>query len=273
MTAEKLTKKEINSMWMRSLVLQASHNYERFQSLGYLYAMVPALRKAYKDRPKEELSQAMHRHLEFFNTNPQLVQPILGVTSAMELEEGNAAGEAVSGLKVAMMGPLAGVGDSIIFMTVLLICLLLAVTFGIEGNPIGLLLCFVIWNSVSQSIKFAGTRFGYREGTKLIDRIRNGNFVKRFSFVASIVGLTMVGGLICQLVNIKLGLDVVDEGEVVFSLQGIFDSIVPYMLPLLVTLLCYWLMKKKKVKPIRILLGIVIAAILGTLAGIFAIPS
>ena len=259
-------------MWLRSLFLQASHNYERFQSIGYLYAMIPTLKKAYKDKPKEELSQAMHRHLEFFNTCPQMVQPVLGVTSAMELEEGNTAAEAVSGLKVAMMGPLAGVGDSIIYMTILLICLLLAVTFGIEGNPIGLLLCFVLWNGVSQSFKFAGARLGYREGTKLIDRIRGGDFIKRFSFMASVVGLTMVGGLICQLVNISLGLDVMDEGETVFSFQGILDSILPFMLPLLVTLLCFWLMKKKKVKPIWILLGIVVISILGTLAGIFAIP-
>ena len=259
-------------MWLRSLFLQASHNYERFQSVGYLYAMVPALKKAYKDKPKEELSKAMHRHLEFFNTCPQVVQPILGVTSAMELEEGNDAGEAVSGLKVAMMGPLAGVGDSIVYMTILLICLLLAVTFGIEGNPIGLVLCFVIWNGVSQTLKYMGARLGYREGTKLISRIHGGDFVKRFSFIASVVGLTMVGGLIVRLVNILLGLDVVEDGEVVFSLQGIFDSILPNMLPLFVTLLCFWLMKKKKVKPILILLGIVVVSILGTLAGIFAIP-
>jgi len=270
---EKLTKKEINNIWWRSQFLQASLNYERFQSLGYLYSMIPVLKKAYKDKPKEELSKAMHRHLEFYNTNPQLVQPVLGITSAMELEEGNAAGEAISGLKVATMGPLAGVGDSIIFMTILLICLLLAVTFGMDGNPLGLLLCFVIWNGISQSFKFAGTRLGYREGTKLIERIRDGNFIKRFSFMASIVGLTMVGGLICQLVYIRLGLDVVDEGEVVFSLQEIFDSILPYMLPLLVTLLCFRLLKMKKVKPVYILLGMVVAAILGAMAGIFVIPA
>jgi len=268
---DKQMKKEVNRTWRRSLFLQASHNYERFQSLGYLYAMTPTLKEAYKDKPKEELSKAMHRHLEFFNTCPQLVQPILGVTAAMEKKEGNAAGEAISGLKIAMMGPLAGVGDSIVYMTILLICLLLAVTFGMEGNPIGLLLCFVLWNATSQTLKFMGTRLGYREGTKLIDRIRDGDFVKRFSFMMSIVGLTMVGGLICQLVDIRLGLDVVDEGETVFSLQGTFDSILPYMLPLLVTLLCFWLMKKKKVKPIWILLGIVVVAILGSLAGLFAL--
>ena len=270
--AEKLTKQEVNSMWRRSLLLQSSKNYERFQSIGYLYAMIPALKKAYKDKPKEELSAAMHRHLEFFNTCPQVVQPILGVTSAMELESGSDAAEAVSGLKVAMMGPLAGVGDSIIYMTILLICLLLAVSFGIEGNPIGLLLCFVLWNGVSQSIKLAGTRLGYREGVKLIDRIQGGDFIKRFSFLASVVGLTMVGGLIVQLVDIRLALDVVDSGVTVFSFQGILDSILPYMLPLFVTLLCFYLMKKKQVKPIWVLLGIVAVSILGTLAGLFAIP-
>lgn len=267
-----LNKKEVNQIWKRSLFLQASHNYERFQSLGYLYAMVPVLKKAYKDKPKEELSKAMHRHLEFFNTCPVLVQPIMGVTAAMEDEEGNRAGEAISGIKVAMMGPLAGIGDSFVYMTILLVCLLLAVTFGAEGNPVGLILCFVLWNLISQSLKYFGMKLGYREGTKLVTRIKTSDLISRFSFIASIVGLTMVGGLIVQLVNVRLGLDVEDGGEVLFSLQGMLDSILPYMLPLAITLLCFWLMKKKKVKPIWILLGIVVVSVLGTLAGIFTIP-
>ncbi len=267
-----LTKNEVNSVWRRSLFLQSSHNYERFQSLGYLYSMVPVLKKAYKDKPKEELSQAMHRHLEFFNTCPVVVQPILGVTAAMEDEEGNRAAEAISGVKVAMMGPLAGIGDSLIYMTILLVCLLLAVTFGAEGNPLGLILCFVLWNGISQPLKFFGMKLGYREGTKLIERIKSTDLIARFSFMASIVGLTMVGSLIVQLVNIRLGLDVVEEGETIFSLQGILDSIVPYLLPIGVTLLCFWLMKKKKVKPIWILLGIVVISIALSALGILVIP-
>jgi PTS system mannose-specific IID component len=270
--AEKLSGKEINSIWRRSLFLQASHNYERFQALGYLYAMVPVLKKAYQDRPKEELSRAMHRHLEFFNTNPQVVQPILGVTAAMELEKGSEAGEAVSGLKTAMMGPFAGVGDSVIYMTVLLICLMLAVTFGAEGNPAGLLLCFLLWNGASQCIKFFGMRLGYREGAKIVDRMKDSDIIKRFSFMASIVGLTMVGGLVCQLVQVKLGVDIKEGEETLFSLQGLLDGILPNMLPLGITLLCFFLMKQKKWKPLWILAGIVAVSMIGSLAGILVIP-
>ena len=196
----------------------------------------------------------------------------MGITAAMEDAEGNRAGEAISGVKTAMMGPLAGIGDSFIYMTILLVCLLLAVTFGAEGNPIGLVLCFALWNLISQPLKYFGAKLGYREGTKLVERIKSSNLISRFSFMASVVGLTMVGGLIVQLVNIKLGLDVEDSGEVLFSLQGMLDSILPYMLPLGVTLLCFWLMKKKKVKPIIILLGIVVVAMAGSLAGILTIP-
>lgn len=267
-----LNKKDLNSIYKRSLFLQASHNYERFQSLGYLYSMVPALKKAYADKPKDELSQAMHRHLEFFNTCPVVVQPILGVTAAMEEKQGNDAGEAISGVKIAMMGPLAGIGDSLIYMTILLICLLLAVTFGAEGNPIGLVLCFLLWNLISQPLKYFGLKFGYREGTKLIEKIKTSDLVSRFSFMASVVGITMVGGLLCQLVKVKLGLDVVDGDAVMFSLQGVFDSILPNMIPLGITLLCFFLMKKKKVKPLWILFGIIVVSILGSLAGILVIP-
>lgn len=268
-----LTKKEINSVYRRSLFLQASHNYERFQSLGYLYSMVPVLKKAYKDKPKEELSKAMHRHLEFFNTCPVVVQPIIGVTAAMEDEQGNEAGEAISGIKVAMMGPFAGIGDSLIYMTILLICLMLAVTFGAQGNPIGLVLCFLLWNGISQTLKYVGMKTGYKEGSKLVGKIKGSDMVSRISFMASIVGLTMVGGLLCQLVDLRFALDVVQDGETLFSFQGMLDSILPYMLPLGITLLCFFLMKKKKVKPIWILFGMVAVCILGTLAGLFAIPS
>jgi PTS system mannose-specific IID component len=271
MTGEKLTKKDLDKVYKRSLFYQSSLNYERFQSLGYLHCMVPVLKKAYKDKPKEELGKAMHRHLEFFNTNPQLVQPIIGITAAMEEEDGNAADEAISGLKVAAMGPVAGIGDSIMFMTVLLVCLLLAVTFGIEGNPVGLLLCFVLWNVISQTVKFMGLRLGYREGTKLVERIKSGELIRRFSFMASVVGLTMVGGIIVQLVNIRMGADVVVDGETFFSLQGLLDSILPYMLPLLVTILCFRLLKKK-VKPVWLLLGIIVVSILGSLIGLLVIP-
>jgi len=268
---EKLTDKDIAGIWRRSLFLQASHNYERFQSLGYLYAMVPVLRKAYSGRPKEELSRAMHRHLEFFNTCPVVVQPILGITAAMEEQQGDEAAQAVSGIKIAMMGPLAGIGDSVMYMSVLLVCLLLAVTFGVEGNPVGLALCFLLWNGISQPLKYFGTRFGYKQGVKLVETIRTSDLISRFSFMAGVVGLTMVGGIIVQLVNIRVGLDVVEAGETLFSLQGLLDGILPGMLPLGLSLLCFALLRKK-VKPVRILLGVLAAAVLGSLAGVFVLP-
>jgi mannose/fructose/N-acetylgalactosamine-specific phosphotransferase system component IID len=113
---------------------------------------------------------------------------------------------------------------------------------------------------------------GCREGAKIVDRMKDSDVIKRFSFMASIVGLTMVGGLICQLVQVKLGLDVKDGEDILFSLQGLLDGILPNMLPLGITLLCFFLMKRKKIKPLWILAGIVAVSVLGSLAGIFVIP-
>ena len=145
----KLTKRDrFNVMW-HSQFLQGSWNYERMQNGGYAYSMIPALRKLYPN--KKDLSAALQRHLVFFNTHPYLASPVLGVTLALEEDKANGAevtDDAIQGVKVGMMGPLAGVGDPVFWYTVRPIVGALGASMAIAGNVMGPILFFVIWNII-----------------------------------------------------------------------------------------------------------------------------
>ena len=117
MAEEKITlsKQDRRSVALRSTFLQGSWNYERMQNGGWCFAMIPAIKKLYTN--KEDQKAALKRHLEFFNTHPYVASPVLGVTLALEEEKANGAqvdDAAIQGVKVGMMGPLAGVGSSIL---------------------------------------------------------------------------------------------------------------------------------------------------------------
>ena len=114
-----LSKSDRQKVWWRSTFLQGSWNYERMQNLGWAYALIPAIKKLYTS--KEDRAAALERHLEFFNTHPYVAAPIIGVTLALEEERANGAeidDTAIQGVKIGMMGPLAGVGDPVFWFTV-----------------------------------------------------------------------------------------------------------------------------------------------------------
>lgn len=264
--AENITKKDLNKMYWRLNLFQASWNYERMQSLAYLHTMTPALKKIYGDKPVEERSQVITRHLEFFNTMPSFAAPILGVNVALEEKEGNSAASVISTLKIALMGPLAGLGDSLIWLTWQPICMSIGASLCAVGNPLGLVLAFIMFNILNQGIKYFGIHMGYKQGVKLLDNMKESNLIQRYTTMAAILGLLLVGGLIPQMVvvNIPLALNI---GELSVSIQELLDGIVPSLLPMLLTLLCAKLIHKR-VNTVLILLGIIAAAIVLSAFGI-----
>ncbi len=138
-----LTKSDRIKVWWRSTFIQGSWNYERMQNGGWAYTLIPALKRLY--HTKEDRSAALKRHLEFFNTHPYLASPIIGVTMALEEERANGApidDKAIQGVKVGMMGPLAGVGDPVFWFTVKPIIGALAASLAMAGNIMGPILYF-----------------------------------------------------------------------------------------------------------------------------------
>lgn len=296
-----LTKKDRLAVAWRSTFIQGSWNYERMQNGGWAYAMIPALKKLYKT--KEERSAALKRHLEFFNTHPYIASPILGVTLALEEERANGApvdDVAIQGVKVGMMGPLAGVGDPVFWFTARPMLGALGASLALGGNILGPILFFVLWNIMRWAFMVYTQEFGYKAGSKITEDL-SGGLLQKVTKGASILGMFVLGSLVQRWVSVKFA-PVVSEVKLakgayiewdkipvstagmkqafqevgsgkaldatkVTTLQNNLDQLIPGLAALLLTLFCMWLLKKK-VSPIVIILGLFVVGILGHLIGL-----
>lgn len=297
----KLTKKDRISVWFRSFFLQGSWNYERMQNGGWAFSMIPAIKKLYKS--KEERSEALKRHLEFFNTHPYVASPILGVTLALEEERANGAeidDITIQGVKVGMMGPLAGIGDPVFWFTVRPILGALGASLAMNGNILGPIIFFIAWNIIRMSFTWYTQEFGYKTGSRISDDL-SGGLLQDITKGASILGMFILGSLVNRWVSVKFSpivssvklsegafidwskLPAGGEGiqqallqqasgmsltpEKVTTLQNNLDSLIPGLAGLIVTLICMWLLKKK-VSPIIIILGLFLIGIVFHVIGL-----
>ncbi|OCG09639.1 PTS mannose family transporter subunit IID [Gilliamella apis] len=296
-----LSKKDRLAVAWRSTFLQGSWNYERMQNGGWAYSMIPAIKKLYTT--KEDRSAALKRHLEFFNTHPYLASPVLGVTLALEEERANGApvdDVAIQGVKVGMMGPLAGVGDPVFWFTVRPMLGALGASLALSGNILGPILFFLFWNIIRWSFMWFTQEFGYRTGSKITDNL-GGGLLQKITKGASILGMFVLAALVQRWVSIKFqpivstvkldngafidwnSLPAGTEGihkaliqmqsglalnqEKVTTLQNNLDQLIPGLVPLLLTFLCMWLLRKK-VSPILIILGLFLVGIIGHVVGL-----
>ena len=256
---KKLTKSDLNSMFIRSNFHQGSWNYERMQALGYCFAMVPIIKRLYTG---EERKQAIKRHLEFFNTQPFVTAPILGVTAAMEEQKANGAeidDGAINGLKIGLMGPLAGVGDPIFWGTLRPVAAALGASIALTGSILGPILFFLIFNAVRLAIRWIGVSYGYSKGTTIVADMAGGK-LQKLTEGASILGLFIMGALVNRWTSINVPLVVStitksDGTTAVTTVQNILDSLLPGLLPLIFTFICMRLLRNK-VSAVWIIFGI-----------------
>ena len=207
MAEEKITlsKQDRRSVALRSTFLQGSWNYERMQNGGWCFAMIPAIKKLYTN--KEDQKAALKRHLEFFNTHPYVASPVLGVTLALEEEKANGAqvdDAAIQGVKVGMMGPLAGVGDPVFWFTARPMLGALGASLAMGGSILGPILFFVLWNVIRWAFMWYTQEFGYRAGSKISEDL-SGGLLQKVTKIASILGMFVLGSLIERWVSIRNG--------------------------------------------------------------------
>ena len=289
-----LTKSDRFKAFLRSYFLLSSFNYERMQNGGFVYTLIPAIKKLYTS--KEDRAAALKRHLEFFNTQPFMANPIFGVTLALEEERANGANiddAAISGVKIGMMGPLAGAGDPLFWFTLRPIFLSLGASLAISGNILGPIVFFVLWNAMVAAVKWYSQEFGYKAGTAITDD-SSGNLLQQVTRGASMMGMFVIGALIQRWVSITFtpvvstvkqqegayidweklpaGADGLKEAFTQFAsgrsldvnkvttLQDNLNQLVPGLAALALTFLCMYLLKRK-VSPIVIILGIFVLAI------------
>ena len=296
-----LTKSDRKKVWWRSTFLQGSWNYERMQNLGWAYSLIPALKKLYTK--KEDQIAALERHLEFFNTHPYVAAPIMGVTLALEEERANGTeidDAAIQGVKIGMMGPLAGIGDPVFWFTVRPILGALGASLAASGNLVGPLLFFFGWNAIRMAFLWYTQEFGYKAGSE-ITKDMSGGILKDITKGASILGMFILAVLVQRWVSINFtvnlpGKQLAEGAYIKFpegpvsgaelkgilgqalgglsldsvqpqTLQGQLNSLIPGLMGLLLTFLCMWLLKKK-VSPISIILALFAVGIAARFFGI-----
>ena len=248
---KKLTDKDLKSMYWRSTTLLGSFNFERMQSMGFCVTMIPAIKRLYSK--KEDQAAALKRHLEFFNTQPWIGSTIMGVTAAMEQEKANGVDiddATISGIKVGLMGPLAGVGDPIFWGTLRPVLAALGASLAIAGgNLLGPLIFFIGINIARVLTRWYGLKYGYEKGTEIVGDMEGG-VIQKLTQGASILGLFVMGALVSKWtsINVPLVLSKYTDStgkEVVTTVQSILDSLLPGLLALLLTFGCMHLLKRK----------------------------
>ncbi|MBG5918491.1 PTS mannose transporter subunit IID [Providencia stuartii] len=268
-TAKKLTQSDIRGVFIRSNLLQGSWNFERMQALGFCYSMVPVIRRLYPEN-NDERKQAIKRHLEFFNTHPYVAAPVLGVTMAMEEQRANGADiddGAINGIKVGLMGPLAGVGDPIFWGTVRPVFAALGAGIAMTGSLLGPILFFVLFNLVRLLTLYYGVSYGYKKGVDIVQDI-GGGFLQKLTEGASILGLFVMGALVNKWTNVNIPVVVssIENSETkimeIKTIQDILNDLMPGLVPLLLTFACMWLLRRK-VNPLWIIIGFFGLGILG----------
>ena len=303
MAEEKITlsKQDRRSVALRSTFLQGSWNYERMQNLGWAYSLIPAIKKLYTN--KEDQAAALKRHLEFFNTHPYVAAPIMGVTLALEEEKANGTDiedAAIQGVKIGMMGPLAGIGDPVFWFTVRPILGALGASLAQAGNIAGPLIFFIGWNLIRMAFLWYTQELGYKAGSE-ITKDMSGGILKDITKGASILGMFILAVLVERWVSIVFTVNLPGKvlskgayiewpkgnvsgdqlktilGQVndklsfdkiqVDTLQKQLDSLIPGLMGLLLTFACMWLLKKK-VSPITIIIGLFVVGIVASFFGI-----
>ena len=257
--APQLDKKTLNKMVWLSCFLQASFNYERMQACGWLWGMLPGLQKIHTN--KEDLKASMAHNLDLLNTHPFLVPFVMGIV--LSLEQNKADTATIRSVRISAAGPLGGIGDALFWLTLVPITAGLTANMAMEGQIIGAVLFLIIFNAVQFAVRFGLMYWSYGLGTKAVTLLTSS--AKEFTRAASILGIFVVGGLIANYGGTSLRIVV---GDPAINIQGLLDGVLPKLIPLLITLGIYVLIKKGWT-PVKCIILILVVGILGCAFGIW----
>ena len=261
-----LTKKDCVKGAIRwSLMAVTTFNYDTQLAPAVVFGIGPLLRKIYKD--DDEYVEALNNHYKYFNTMPWLANIVLGATLALEDKEGISSLDAVQNIKVSLMGPLAGIGDSFIWGTLRIIATGVGLSLANQGNILGPILFLLIFNLPAQGLRYYLMNTGYKLGSGFLAKIQQNGLMSKLTYAASVLGLMVVGGMTAENVAISFPLKF-GSGNEATTLNDVFNNIMPGLMPLLFTLLVYYLLKKKNVKTTTLLLICVVIGLIGAFFGI-----
>ena len=265
----------------KKALLKSFHNWyyghltcfsqEHMQTFGYLCSMLPLVEDLYTD--EDEKAKAMDTYTAFFNTEPQLGTVIAGMTAGLEEARANGAddvdSETINSLRAGLMGPVAGIGDSLVVGTLVPILLGIAMGMSTGGSPIGAVFYIIVWNLIA----YFGMKFlyfkGYRLGGKAVDFLI-GTQGEALRESVSTLGSIVIGAVAATWVSVTTSLTLYnDAGEPYLVLQDKLNDVFPGLLTAAFIVLCWFLMAKKKMSPIKVMLLLVVVAVVGVLIGFF----
>ncbi len=265
----RVTDRDLRIIFFRSMCLEANFNFETWQNTGFAFAIIPVLKKLYKT--KQSMALALKRHLQFFNTSTYGSTFILGIAAAMEEQNSHNPAfdpDSINSVKLGLMGPLAGVFDSLFWGTLKVIAAGVGTSLALKGHISGAILFILLFNVPHLLLRYRLTFIGYRAGTRFLQQLAKNNVMDKLTYGASIIGLMVVGAMPVTLMSIRTPLTFGAEGSGM-ALQGILDTIVPGMIPLAITFGVYYFIKKE-VKTTWLLLGLLALGLVGSSLHIFA---
>lgn len=244
---------------------------EHMQTFGYLCSMLPLVEELYDN--EDDKAKAMNTYTAFFNTEPQLGSVIVGITAGLEEARANGAEdvdeETINGLRAGLMGPIAGIGDSLVVGTVIPILLGIAMGMSTGGSPLGAIFYIIVWNLFA----YFGMKFMYYKGYQLGGKAVNfliGTQGEALRESISMLGGIVIGAVSATWVSVKTSFQLLNaDGEPYLVLQDKLDSVFPGLLTAVFIIICWFLMTKKKMSPIKVMLVLVVVAFVGVLAGFF----
>lgn len=264
-----MTKDIYRSMFLRQFTSQCSQSYDKMMAYGFMYTLEKPLRKIYPD--DDDYYAALDRHTEFFNMTPHVLPFVAGLSVSMEeqaAKDPTFDTSSINAIKVGLMGPLSGIGDSFYWGTFRVVAAGIGIGLAATGNPLGPIIYALIYSVINIATRIGTAHLGYNVGTKFLQQSASGNLMDNLTYGAGVLGMTVVGAMIATMVSLSTSM-VFNIGGSEIELQSLFDAVFPGILPLIATFTCVWLYKKG-VKTIWIILGIFAICILGTWLGVFA---
>jgi len=261
-----LTKKDLRRCLNRYIFTrQSPFNYETMQSGGWVYSIHPAMEKIY-DGDADLLAEIYKDHFKFYNTHPWMGNIILGACIAIESTKDPDATKQAVEMRTALMGPLAGIGDAIIWIMFMTILGAIAAYMALEGSIVG----WVIAEVIQLVIWFAFYKLffvAYEQGVTFVTT-RSAQ-LQHITEAASVLGLSVVGALVASTVNVKFGITM-SYGEVVQPVNDLLDSIIPHFGNVVTVALIYWGLGRKNMTSGKMIVLVLVAAILLSAIGVLA---
>ena len=244
----RLSKKARVLHWLGSYSCEAAVNYERMMGLGRAYSGTYLVKDLYQT--KEEQSSRLKKYFTFFNTEPSFIGPVIfGLEASMEEQIANGVDikdEEFNAVRCGLMGPMAGVGDALVYGIVVPILAAIGCNMALEGSIAGPLFFFILFPVLMCICGWATYNIGYKQGKKAITTFLSSGILNRVIEGCSMVGLMVIGCLAFSYVNVSTPLSFTIGGYGA-ALQDMFDMICAGALPLIMTLLTWKLLKKFKV--------------------------